>query len=131
MVVNHNEMRKKVDAFIDQVSSRRVTHFYLETIAAYTHLDISQFADYIFQLVEWGEVILKFELKCPDYDCPEKFIFDDYDKIPFDNFIEDNRGHEILVSPNYVVTRFEVPKALRRIGVQYEKKLVTFSPLRR
>lgn len=130
MQMSHKEMRSKVDGFIDYVSTRNVDHFYLETISAYTKLSIEDFADYIFQLVKWEELIVKYEVRCPEYECSGRIVFDLYKEIPFNQYIEDYRGHEVFIEENNVVPFFEIPSHLKKRG-KAQKKLLISSPLLR
>lgn len=129
MSISHKEMRDKIDGFIDYVSKRKVSHFYLETISSYTRLPIDVFADYVFQLVEWEELIVKYEIRCPEYGCSERKTYDMYSEIPFGEYIEDSRGHEIYVEKNIIIPFFEIPKQLKKTGGNHQKKLLISSPM--
>jgi len=129
MSISHRTMRDKVDGFIDYVSKRNVSHFYLETISTYTKLPIEVFADYVFQLVEWEELIVKYELRCPEYECSCRIVYDMYGEIPFGEYIEDYRGHEIYIEKDIIIPFFEIPKQLRKTGGNHQKKFLISSPL--
>ncbi|MFS1058751.1 hypothetical protein ACFC9I_05970 [Enterococcus casseliflavus] len=110
--MNRN-LRIKVDLFITNLTSINLHHFYLETIQAGIQEPIESFVDYLFTLVEYGELILKYELRCPEYDCGCKIIFDNYDEIPFNEYIDDYKGHEIFVEKDNVVPYFKIPNELK------------------
>ena len=111
-MMNRN-LRIKVDLFITSLTSINLHHFYLETIQAGIQEPIESFVDYLFTLVEYGELILKYELRCPEYDCGCKIIFDNYDEIPFNEYIDDYKGHEIFVEKDNVVPYFKIPNELK------------------
>ncbi|EGO2586792.1 hypothetical protein IHC39_002764 [Enterococcus faecalis] len=129
MSISHRTMRNKVDGFIDYVSKRNVSHFYLETISTYTKLPIVVFADYVFQLVEWEELIVKYELRCPEYECSGRTVYDVYEEIPFNEYIEDYRGHEVFVEKDIIVPFFEIPRHLKKTGGNHQKKFLVSSPM--
>ncbi|EPH64123.1 hypothetical protein D932_01606 [Enterococcus casseliflavus 14-MB-W-14] len=110
--MNRN-LRIKVDLFITNLTSINLHHFYLETIQAGIQEPIESFVDYLFTLVEYGELILKYELKCPEYDCGCKIIYDKYDEIPFNEYVHDYKGHEIFVEKDNVVPYFKIPNELK------------------
>lgn len=61
--------KRKVREFVDTAAMSIVKYFYPSAVAKYANLPLNVVFNYLIELVDSGELYLKWELRCPNYTC--------------------------------------------------------------
>jgi len=64
--------KRKVREFVDTAAISIVRYFYPSAVAKYANLPLDVAFKYLLELVDSGEIYLRWELRCPNYTCIRK-----------------------------------------------------------
>ncbi|MDW0355034.1 hypothetical protein [Bacillus velezensis] len=113
---------KLIEEAIDNLAYSRVKRFYPTYICKVTGIPLENTFTYLLSLVEKGILILKWEIRCPDYDCNS--IVARVDELSqYINKCIECRGceEEIFVKKDIIFPVFEINEEYR-IYIKNKKK---------
>lgn len=102
------ESKLKIDEVIEQMALSRVQRFYPTIIHKITDVPLTKTFEYLLDLVQDNRLLMKWEIRCPNFDCLTAITridkLEDYISKPIECKSCEN---EILVSENIIFPVFE------------------------
>lgn len=117
------ESKRKIEEIIDQIASSRIKKFYPTIIHKLTELPLNQIFNFLLDMVEDGRLILKWEIRCTNYDCSVLLIRTDNIKVYMSETVNCGEcDNEIEVNESIVFPVFEINNQYKdRLG-EFKKK---------
>lgn len=112
--------KRKVREFVDSVALSIVKAFYPSAAAKYANIPLDEAFTYLLEMVDNDELILKWELRCPNFSCVHTIDFYDT-RLLLGEILCPKCGEEFDVTPNDYYPVFELQPELRDI-IRQEKK---------
>jgi hypothetical protein len=115
--------KREINEVVETIAFSKVQRFYPTIVNKVTDIPLEKTFDYLLTLVQDGELNLKWEIKCPHYDCLNTLLkvenIDDY----LGKTIEcEDCYREILIKRSIVFPTFEVNDEYREYIRDNKKK---------
>lgn len=116
--------RKKIDDVVDTLAFSRVKGFYPTIVNKTTEVPLDVVFDYLLTLVGEKELNLKWEIKCPHYDCLNTLVkTQDIESYLGKTIVCQDCYREVKISKNIIFPAFEVSDEYRDFIRDNKKKL--------
>ncbi|GAA0428929.1 hypothetical protein GCM10008983_01560 [Lentibacillus halophilus] len=108
------EIRDKVLEFVQMATLSPVKGFYPTSAAKYVNTSVQTVFPYLIDLVKTEELILVWELRCPNFDCNKTINDSKFESISIDDEMECPKcGYEFEVSNKDFFPRFDISSSYK------------------
>lgn len=108
-MVAQYEIRDKVLEYIEMLAMSPVKSFYPTAVAKYVNTPVKDIFPHLIDLVKVDELYLKWEVRCPDFDCHQTIgEINDYQKFEEEALSCPRCGTEFVLNEKDIFPRFDL-----------------------